>query len=393
MTASTPRSGGGGAGADPPSASRAAAAWRGSRSSCPGRQRLDGIEVEGHRVRALQLSVAVDADEALRLLVKVVLERDDDELELALVGARADELCDACHVDVVERSVNLVHHEEGRRAVVVHRKQQRQRRQRALAAGELLHVAEALGGRHGGELDAVQVRLGRVLEREEGGAAQRHALDLGQLLVDVVDHLGDVREARHEALHPLCLHGGEALRDGPRSRPRRVPLALDGVQPLLHLLELLDRLHVRRHPLDLASHTQQLRRRPRLVELGRLPRQRREVDPQRLLLLLPGWLSLRAALDRPRPNQARWRKRLAHKQVCPRGARRSRRRRKRARERGVRPFGLAQVEEMDASARLRHHEMVRLRVVRPDRDTLRVQGYGAGEVGCAFAERQEAALA
>mmetsp|Transcript_1337 Transcript_1337/g.4126 ORF Transcript_1337/g.4126 Transcript_1337/m.4126 type:complete len:222 (-) Transcript_1337:198-863(-) len=112
--------------------SRAAAAWRGSHSSCPGRQRLDGIEVEGHRVRALQLSVAVDADEALRLLVKVVLERDDDELELALVGARADELCDARHVDVVERGVNLVHHEEGRRAVVVHRKQQRQRRQRAL---------------------------------------------------------------------------------------------------------------------------------------------------------------------------------------------------------------------------------------------------------------------
>ena len=52
----------------------------------------DGRGAAHHRVRALQLSVAVDADEALRLLVKVVLERDDDELELALVGARADEL-------------------------------------------------------------------------------------------------------------------------------------------------------------------------------------------------------------------------------------------------------------------------------------------------------------
>jgi hypothetical protein len=40
-----------------------------------------------------------------------------------------------------------------------------------LAAGELLHVAEALGGRHGGELDAVQEGLVRALQAEVRRAA------------------------------------------------------------------------------------------------------------------------------------------------------------------------------------------------------------------------------
>ncbi len=41
------------------------------------------------------------------------------------------------------------------------------------AARELLHVAEAFGGRHGGELDAVQEGLVRALQAQVRRAAHR----------------------------------------------------------------------------------------------------------------------------------------------------------------------------------------------------------------------------
>ena len=97
------------------------------------------VEVEGDAARALDLPVAVDADEGLRLLVEGVLERDDHKLVrvrgrvrvrvsvrvgvgvgvwlglgvglanlvVALLGPLADEVCDARDVDVVESCSGL----------------------------------------------------------------------------------------------------------------------------------------------------------------------------------------------------------------------------------------------------------------------------------------------
>ena len=65
------------------------------------------VEVEGDAARALNLAVAVDAHQRLRLLVEGILERDDDELVVALLGPLADEVCDARDVDVVESCSGL----------------------------------------------------------------------------------------------------------------------------------------------------------------------------------------------------------------------------------------------------------------------------------------------
>ena len=60
----------------------------------------DLVEVERDGARALDGAVAEDADEPLRLLVEGVLERDDDELVVAVLGALADEVGDARDVDL-----------------------------------------------------------------------------------------------------------------------------------------------------------------------------------------------------------------------------------------------------------------------------------------------------
>jgi hypothetical protein len=105
-------------------------------------------------------------------------------------------------VDVIESGVDLVHDEEGRRLERVDGEHERQSRHRPVtrheplqpiryahysrmsqvssssvwihgpfATRELLHLAEALHGRHGGVLDAPVVRLVRVLQGEVRNAA------------------------------------------------------------------------------------------------------------------------------------------------------------------------------------------------------------------------------
>lgn len=69
----------------------------------------------------------------------------------------ADIRGDLGDVGVVEGGVDFVQHEEGRWLVAVHGEQEGERRHCFLAAGEVLHVAEPLEGRHGVVFDSVQV--------------------------------------------------------------------------------------------------------------------------------------------------------------------------------------------------------------------------------------------
>jgi transposase-like protein len=65
----------------------------------------------------------------------------------------------AADVCVVQGRIDLVEYEEGRRLEAVDREEKRKSRHGALAAAELVHVAEALERRHCVVLDALKVRL------------------------------------------------------------------------------------------------------------------------------------------------------------------------------------------------------------------------------------------
>mmetsp|Transcript_81461 Transcript_81461/g.162036 ORF Transcript_81461/g.162036 Transcript_81461/m.162036 type:complete len:265 (-) Transcript_81461:2466-3260(-) len=220
----------------------------------------DALEVKRRRRGALIAPVAVGAHKLVRHVVELVLERNDNELQRAILRALTNVLGNLRDVDVVEGGVDLVHHEEGRGAEAVDREEQREGGDSALAARELVHVAESLTSGHGRILGAVQVGFIRVLEREVGGAALQHALDLGEVLVHLVDGLADRLEGRHEFLVPLGPRGRKARRYRLGCRARGVEFALDRVQPPLHFFVLRDRLHIRSHPVNLLAHLGNLAR-------------------------------------------------------------------------------------------------------------------------------------
>lgn len=109
--------------------------------------------------------IAINADQSFAALEKAGLEADDDELH-AGTGVVADVGRDLRDVGVVERGVDFVQHEERRRLVAVNGEQERQSRHRLLPAGEVLHIAKALEGRHGVIFDSVQVGFVAVFHVE-----------------------------------------------------------------------------------------------------------------------------------------------------------------------------------------------------------------------------------
>ena len=141
--------------------------------------------------------VGTDADEGVRVAVKLLLERDDDGLQSARLAS--DEAGHLADVGVVQRRVDLVQHEERSRLVAVTRtkisstdrdtetrrprspvdgEEQRQSGHRFLASGQVGHGLEALARRHAVVVDAVQVGLLGVLRSQE----RLRRLVLGQRL-------------------------------------------------------------------------------------------------------------------------------------------------------------------------------------------------------------------
>mmetsp|Transcript_43429 Transcript_43429/g.72215 ORF Transcript_43429/g.72215 Transcript_43429/m.72215 type:complete len:228 (-) Transcript_43429:2968-3651(-) len=138
------------------------------------------------------------------------------------------------------------------------REEKRKCGHRALATRELLHVAKAFGRRHGGELDAVQIWLRRILKREVCGAAERYPLHLRQILVDIVNDLAHMAKGGHEALIALGLQREEAVCYGAGIVLGRIPLTFHRVQTCLHFLVLLECLHVWGHAIKLTNSLAEL---------------------------------------------------------------------------------------------------------------------------------------
>jgi len=72
--------------------------------------------VESQRLAAVLHLITVDADKRLTVLEETSLQTDNDELH-ARSGVVVNVVGDASHVRVIEGSINLVEHEEGRRLV------------------------------------------------------------------------------------------------------------------------------------------------------------------------------------------------------------------------------------------------------------------------------------
>ena len=103
----------------------------------------------------------------------------------------ADIIRDLGHIRIIEGGVDLVQDEEGRRLVAVDGEEEGEGGHGFLAAGEVLHVAEALERGHGVVFDAVEVGLVGVFDVEvaagrgksvsgSGGRGGRVRLTLGR---------------------------------------------------------------------------------------------------------------------------------------------------------------------------------------------------------------------
>mmetsp|Transcript_21296 Transcript_21296/g.61532 ORF Transcript_21296/g.61532 Transcript_21296/m.61532 type:complete len:792 (+) Transcript_21296:81-2456(+) len=196
-----------------------------------------------------------------------VLEGDHDRLAVGLLDVAGQ----GPDVVGVEGRVHLVEHHEGRPLVGVHGEEQRHGGERLLAPGEQVHVAEALRGGHGRELDAAVEGVLRVLKVEVRRAAV-HVQPRGvgrQPAVDLANLPGDLFEAVEELIPPGLadrLELGVHVLDVPARQVRVVRGRLHVLGDALHLLL---RLEVRAEALELHAQPLQLGAVLLLEHLGR----------------------------------------------------------------------------------------------------------------------------
>src|SRR5687767_8129532 len=134
----------------------------------------------------------------MRLLDEDAPVRDAEVLPLG--GAAPDRGGELARVDAVERRVDLVEHEEGRRVHLLQREQEGERRERLLAARERLEAARLLTARPGDEGEA-------ALEGALGVAELEPALAARELVEVRLEGLGHGLEGLEERglLRPLEL--------------------------------------------------------------------------------------------------------------------------------------------------------------------------------------------
>lgn len=209
-------------------------------------------------------------------------KRRSDVLEVG-AGNVLDVASDASDVGVVERGIDLVEHEEGRGVVAVRAEkmvsleyeqvaeceqssrvdgeEEREGSHGTLSSRKLVHVAEALHGRHRVVLDAVQVGFlftGKkrsvslfstpsisthlaVLQTEVSDTSHRRRLALGQVLVHLVDAVRDVLVGLVEQLAALLLDGGEGILCRLGRLAGLVELAVDLLEAGFRVAEAVER--------------------------------------------------------------------------------------------------------------------------------------------------------
>lgn len=121
--------------------------------------------IQSQRLATIRPLIPINPHQSLAALEQPRLQTNDNELH-ARAGMFANIAGDFGHIGVVERSVDLVEHEEGRRLVAVHGEEEGQRGHGFLAAGQVLHIAEAFERRHGVVFDAVEVGFVAVFHVE-----------------------------------------------------------------------------------------------------------------------------------------------------------------------------------------------------------------------------------
>lgn len=121
--------------------------------------------IQSQGLTAISPLVAINPNQGLATLEQAGLQTDDDKLH-ARAGMFANIIGDFGDIGVVERGVDFVEHEEGRRLVAVHGEEEGERGHGFLTPGQVLHVPEAFEGRHGVVFDAVQIGLVAVFHVE-----------------------------------------------------------------------------------------------------------------------------------------------------------------------------------------------------------------------------------
>mmetsp|Transcript_174800 Transcript_174800/g.554737 ORF Transcript_174800/g.554737 Transcript_174800/m.554737 type:complete len:269 (+) Transcript_174800:324-1130(+) len=142
----------------------------------------------------------------------------------------------------------------------MHREEECHGRKRLLAPRQQVHVAEALGGGHGGELDAAIEGILGVLQVQVGRAALRmQSCGVGrELLVDVANLACDLLEAIQETFLAVFPHNFELSLDLLDVSPRDVGLPRGVYDVLGDAMDLLNGLQVRAQAMHLDAQALQL---------------------------------------------------------------------------------------------------------------------------------------
>jgi len=118
---------------------------------------------EKHVVWCKAYLVSVNSAQCICVRIEGVLQRYHNNLKAVLIHSVSDVSHNLGDIVVVQRRIDFIQHEEGRRLVAVDGKQQSQRSHRLFASRKLFDIAEPLQRWHGIVFDSAQVRLFGIL--------------------------------------------------------------------------------------------------------------------------------------------------------------------------------------------------------------------------------------
>jgi hypothetical protein len=148
-------------------------------------RRWNGVtHIQRQRLGAVDLLVSKDTHQTLTTLEQTSLQTNNNELH-SRTRMLLDIVLDLLYVGVIERSIDLIKNEERTGLVRVHSEEECEGSHRLLTTGKMLHVTEALEGRHGMVFDARQIWAVAVLDVEICLTSEREGGGAGEILVDV----------------------------------------------------------------------------------------------------------------------------------------------------------------------------------------------------------------
>lgn len=126
---------------------------------------ISATYIKRQRLAAIRPLIPINPHQRLAALKQSRLQTDDDELHPRR-SMLANVIRDLRHIGIIQRSIDLIKHEERRWLVAVHCKEEGQGRHGLLAARKVVHVSEALERRHRVVFDAGEVGLVGVFDIE-----------------------------------------------------------------------------------------------------------------------------------------------------------------------------------------------------------------------------------